>query len=88
MVSVKINGVYCGVLWTMPYKIDITKLVRSGNNDIEMEVTNTWHNRLIGDELLSPEKRVTWTTAPFRLRNNPLEPAGITGNVRIVTKIR
>jgi hypothetical protein len=32
-----------------PYEIDITKAVKKGENSIEIEVTNTWHNRLIGD---------------------------------------
>jgi hypothetical protein len=47
-------------------------------------VSNTWHNRLMADQLLSIEKRVTYTTAPFRLKDKPLQPAGILGAVRIV----
>jgi hypothetical protein len=50
--SVKINGIYLGTLWTKPYSLDITKAVKEGENTIEIEVTNTWHNRLIGDNLL------------------------------------
>ena len=50
-------------------------------NKIAIEVTNTWHNHLIGDNLLTPEKRSTWTSAPFRLKDKPLLPAGIVGEV-------
>jgi hypothetical protein len=81
--SVKVNGVDCGTIWTRPYKLDITRAVKEGSNEIVIEVANTWHNRLIGDQSLPADKRVTWTTAPFRLANKPLRPAGIIGNISI-----
>jgi alpha-L-rhamnosidase len=82
--TIKINGVNCGTLWTPPYYCNITNAVRQGKNKIEIAATNTWHNRLIGDNVLPPDKRVTWTTAPFRLKDKPLLPAGIVGNVKII----
>lgn len=82
--SIKINGIDCGTLWTPPYTLDITKAVKNGDNILEIMVTNTWHNRLIADQWLPAEKRVTYTTAPFRLKDKPLQPAGIIGAVRIV----
>ncbi len=84
--TVKINGINCGTLWTPPYQLNITKAIKEGENKIEIEVTNTWHNRLIGDNLLSPEKRITWTTAPFRLKDKSLLPAGIIGDVKIIIR--
>jgi len=81
--TIKVNGINCGILWTRPYEADITKAVKKGENNIEIEVVNTWHNRLIGDSLLPSEKRTTWTTAPFRLKDKPLLRAGIVGNVRL-----
>jgi hypothetical protein len=84
--SVKVNGIECGTTWTRPYYVDIKKAIKTGENKIEIQVTNTWHNRLIGDNLLPPDKRTTWTTAPFRLKDKPLLPAGITGRVEIFTK--
>lgn len=79
--TVRINGIDCGTLWTYPYSLDVTKAIKSGKNKIEILVTNTWHNRLIGDENLPKEKRVTTTFAPFRLANRPLENAGLAGSV-------
>jgi alpha-L-rhamnosidase/Glycosyl hydrolases family 2, sugar binding domain len=79
--TIRVNGIDCGTLWTRPYELDITKGIKAGENKIEIEVTNTWHNRLIGDNLLPTEKRTTWTTAPFRLKDKLLLPAGIAGNV-------
>jgi hypothetical protein len=81
--TVKVNGKIARILWTPPYDLNITSLVRNGKNTIQIEVTNTWANRLIGDNLLPVDKRGTWTTAPFRLSGKPLLPAGLVGNVEI-----
>lgn len=81
--TVKVNGMDCGTLWTKPYSLDITKALKNGENKLEIEVANTWHNRLIGDQRVSPERRVTWTTAPFRLNDKPLLPAGLVGKVML-----
>jgi hypothetical protein len=50
MAEVEINGKPAGVLWIAPFKIDITGYVKTGNNTLKIKVTNTWQNRLIGDE--------------------------------------
>jgi len=81
--EVKINGISCGTLWTAPFRLDISKAVKSGENEISIEVANTWANRLIGDSKLPEDKRITKTTAPFRLEGKPLNPAGLFGPVMI-----
>ena len=50
IVSLKINGRSLGTDWYPPYQFDITDQVMSGENKLEIEVTNNWANRLIGDE--------------------------------------
>lgn len=84
--TIKVNGIDCGTLWTPPYTIDVSKAIRQGENKIEIKVANTWHNRLIGDNLLPPAKRIIWTTAPFRLKDKPLLPAGLVGDVKLTVK--
>jgi hypothetical protein len=81
--EVKINGINCGTLWTAPHRLDISKAIKKGENKITIEVTNTWANRLIGDSKLPENKRITKTTAPFRLEGKPLNPAGLLGPVTI-----
>jgi len=82
--EVSINGKDCGTLWTYPYKVVISDALKKGKNTIIIKITNTWANRLIGDQKLSKEERLTWTTAPFRLEGNPLLKAGLLGPVTIV----
>jgi len=48
--TVKVNGKTVGVLWYPPYAIDISSALHTGENKLEIEVTNNWANRLIGDE--------------------------------------
>lgn len=84
LATVRINGIDCGTLWTPPYRLDVSKALRPGNNKIEIEVSNTWANRLIGDMHLPENKRITWTTAPLSiLEGKPLLKAGLEGTVRI-----
>ncbi|HEX5652940.1 MAG TPA: glycosyl hydrolase [Chitinophagaceae bacterium] len=84
--TVKINSKDCGTIWTAPYELEITSALKPGTNLVEIQVSNTWHNRLIGDQLLPPAKRISWTTAPFRLKGKPLLPAGLVGEVRVVSR--
>jgi len=53
--QVHVNGRDLGLLWKPPFRADITNAVRSGENKLEVLVTNQWVNRLIGDEQLPPE---------------------------------
>jgi hypothetical protein len=48
--QVRVNGKDAGVLWYPPYTADITELLKAGENDLEIAVTDNWANRLIGDE--------------------------------------
>ena len=53
--QVKLNGQDLGVLWKPPFGLDVTNAVKPGANDLEVQVTNLWVNRLIGDEQLPPD---------------------------------
>jgi hypothetical protein len=87
LASVKINGIDCGTIWTKPYRVDISKALKQGRNTIEIAVTNTWANRIMGDEDFNQEpdesKRI-WTNARYRLAERVLVKSGLTGKVSIV----
>ena len=80
--TVTVNGSDCGTVWIYN-SLDLDKAIRPGKNEIKITVTNTWNNRLLGDEHLPEGQRRTWTTAPKR-PEGPLLPAGLLGPVRIV----
>jgi hypothetical protein len=52
MARVTLNGKKCGIAWKPPYGVDIRDALRPGRNELEIEVVNTWVNRMIGDEQL------------------------------------
>lgn len=47
--EVTLNGMQLRTLWTRPFILDVTKLLRR-ENTLTIKVTNLWPNRLIGDE--------------------------------------
>jgi hypothetical protein len=53
--ELEINGQRVGVLWSPPYKTDITPYLKKGDNKITVYVTTNWANRLIGDEQYPPD---------------------------------
>jgi len=83
MAEVKINGQLAGGVWTDPWKINITGLVKEGVNTVEILVVNNWINRLIGDIRLPAEKRTTWVNENPAKPGDKLQPSGLTGPVLI-----
>ncbi len=52
LAEVIVNNVSAGVLWNPPFVSDITSLLKPGKNSLTVKVTNTWWNRMVGDEQL------------------------------------
>jgi hypothetical protein len=48
--DVSLNGHSLGVLWHLPYRLDVTDSLQPGINTLKITVANLWVNRLIGDE--------------------------------------
>lgn len=88
LADVKINDISCGIIWTYPYRVDITDALKKGDNTISIEVVNTWANRIMGDEDFdaeSDDSKKIWTNARFRMKEKKLVKSGIIGNVVITT---
>lgn len=74
----RLNGQDLGVVWTMPWKIEITKALTSVHNLSEIEVVNLWPNRLIGDAALPKESRLTKINIVFE-EGDPYSPQACWG---------
>jgi hypothetical protein len=59
--EVKVNGKSMGLVWAPPYRVDVTGALKPGVNKLEIEVTNEWTNRQIGDRLLPADKHILAT---------------------------
>ncbi len=90
--EVEVNGKSVGMVWAPPYRVDVTNALKPGVNHLAIAVTNEWTNRLMGDGLLPPEKRVLFQAGVAPPRGGgffgPREPAesGLLGTVRVVAE--
>jgi len=79
LARVRLNGKDLGVLWKAPYVADITAAAIVGPTSSSFEVTNTWANRIAGDEGKPQDQRVTWAGSAGRGRGGatgrPATPA-------------
>jgi len=88
--EVKVNGKSAGLTWAPPYRVDVSAALKPGANRLEIEVTNEWTNRLMGDRLLPVEKRVLAQpgapAAPTGFGLGPQTPpeSGLLGDVTFV----
>ena len=80
-----VNGKDAGIVWKAPYAVDVTKFARAGKNEIEIQVTNLWVNRLIGDKQPAATP-VTFTAAPTYHPDAPLRSSGLIGPVVLKTE--
>jgi hypothetical protein len=86
---VLLNDEPVGILWTPPYRVDLAKAARPGSNTLEIEVANTWANRLVGDSKLPEAQRRTRTnitgtgTPRVAWADLPLRESGLFGPVRL-----
>ena len=83
--TVRINGNPAGTIWAMPYRLDVTDSLKEGSNKLELDVTNLWPNRIIGDAQSSNTHTYTRTNIRKYTRNSPLLPSGLVGPVSIET---
>lgn len=82
--SVQLNGRDLGVVWTKPARVDITAAVKAGDNDLEIKVINLWPNRMIYDESLPKEQRLTESNIHKFGPTSPLLPSGLVGPVTVL----
>jgi hypothetical protein len=84
LAEVAVNGRSLGIVWKKPFRVNVTNVLKAGENRLEIKVTNLWVNRLIGDAQPGVTNRITYTTLPFYNAGSPLQPSGLLGPVKII----
>lgn len=82
---VRLNGADLGLVWTPPFRVPISGKVLSKDNQLEIEVVNTWRNRLVGDRDKPQNQRFTQTNITIK-KEWELLPSGLLGPVTILQK--
>ncbi|MDR2754977.1 MAG: hypothetical protein LBC20_04665 [Planctomycetaceae bacterium] len=81
--AITLNNKKLQTLWTPPYRIDITNTIKSGTNTLQINVTNTWFNRLAYDANLPENQRKTWTiNRPPK--NSKLKESGLLSPITLI----
>jgi hypothetical protein len=93
--EVKINGKDKGILWTKPFRVEISQELQKGENTLEIKVVNSWYNRVAGDQIFPDKKQYTSTNImlnhDFRgraIEEIPLEPSGLLGPIVVEEAIK
>jgi hypothetical protein len=87
-VQIKVNGVDAGVVWTPPWRIDITQFLKPGSNQLELIVMNSALNARAGRQ--APDRRLLTKRYGERFLEQDLDKVQPTpsGLLRKVTLVR
>jgi hypothetical protein len=80
--EVAVNGKPVAAAWRKPFRVNLTGVLKSGANTLEVKVANVWVNRMIGDQ--QPGAQKITSTQSYRA-DSPLVPSGLLGPVKIVS---
>lgn len=79
---VKVNGHEAGTIWAKPAAVRVEHLLHPGENTLDIEVTNLWPNRIIGDLQPDATAHFTETNITAYSSSSPLLPSGLIGPVQ------
>jgi len=85
MARARLNGQDLGVLWKRPFRVNVSGILKAGQNTLEIRVANLWPNRMIGDAALPESERYTWSSYEPFTQDSPLPKSGLLGPVMIRT---
>jgi hypothetical protein len=84
---VRVNDVDLGVIWTKPFRVEVTSALKPGNNELGVDVVNSWRNCFVGDRDLPSAKRLTKTNITIH-KDWKLLDSDLLGPVKILKKKR
>jgi hypothetical protein len=83
LARVSLNGRPLGIAWKPPYRFDLRGRLLPGANRLDIEVTNLWVNRLVGDAQPGGVK-VTGASGIYAA-DAPLRASGMMGPVQLLS---
>ena len=83
MAIVTVNGRQLGTVWHAPFRVDVTSALQPGENQLTIQVINSWVNRIIGDQQPGVTTKYTFETWNSYKANSPLLPSGLLGPVTL-----
>jgi len=83
MATVKLNGQEIGGTWMAPYLVNTGNALKTGENSLEVEVVNTWRNRLIYEKEMPAGERHTFILTDDIKPGELPQPSGLLGPVTI-----
>jgi len=83
LAEVTVNGTSLGIVWHTPYRVDATRALKPGANEVSIRVINAWVNRLIGDQQPDATTKYTFADVKPYKANSPLLPSGLLGPVHL-----
>lgn len=75
--TVTVNGRKVDTVWRQPFTARVDQFLHAGDNKIEINVTNLWPNRLIGDLQPSATEKFTHTNVRSYTKDSQLPPSGL-----------
>jgi len=88
--QVYVNDQLAGVVWHPPYRLDVTRFLQPGRNDLRILAGNTAINALAGQPL--PDYRLLWDRygvlfVPQDMQNLTPLPSGVLGPVALIESL-
>lgn len=89
--KVIVNGQDAGIVWSLPFEINIGKYLKKGRNTIQIEVCNLMANRIRDMD----QKKIQWRNyheinfvninyKPFDASNWKVQPSGLDGEIQLI----
>ncbi|MCW3168784.1 glycosyl hydrolase [Chryseobacterium sp. 09-1422] len=89
--KVIVNGQDAGIVWSLPFEINIGKYLKKGKNTIQIEVCNLMANRIRDMD----QKKIQWRNyheinfvninyKPFDASNWKVQPSGLDGEIQLI----
>jgi len=89
--KVMVNGQEAGIVWSIPFEINIGKYLKKGRNTIQIEVCNLMANRI----RYMDQNKIQWRNyheinfvnigyKPFDASNWNVQPSGLDGEIRLI----